>query len=239
LYVPKGWKKGAHLPLVVVTHGAAQPATAPFARPMDAPSLAATAERHGYIVSAVTGYHANATAVGGWNVPYKMITLPRPPRPAAAGNAAPRVQPPPATAENFARAEEDVLYVADLVAREYDVDPNRVYLMGNSSGGSAVWTYGARYPERWAAISPSAAPLADADFPYERLARVPVLLVQGDADTVMSFDAAQTMADHAKAKGVDITWLPVAGGTHVEAWAEPAVVERTFAFFDAHVRTAH
>ena len=41
----------------------------------------------------------------------------------------------------------DVLYVADLVAKEYNADPARIYLMGNSSGGSAVWTYGAKYPE--------------------------------------------------------------------------------------------
>src|SRR6201994_2928953 len=32
LYVPMKWTKGAHLPLVIVTHGASQPATAPFRR---------------------------------------------------------------------------------------------------------------------------------------------------------------------------------------------------------------
>jgi len=32
---------------------------------------------------------------------------------------------------------------------------------------SLVWTYATRYPERWSAIAPSAAPLDDAAFPYE------------------------------------------------------------------------
>lgn len=231
LYVPTKWKPSMKLPLVIVTHGAAQPSTAPFKRPVADPTLAKVAEERGYIIAAVTGYHANATGVGGWNVPYKMLTIPRPPRPAAAGSK-PAASPP--TAQDFERAEEDVLFVTDLVAKEYNADPKRIYLMGNSSGGSAVWVYGAKYAQRWAAISPSAAPLDDAKFPYEKLRKVPVLVVHGDKDNVMVFDASKAMVDHARAKGVDATWLPVAGGTHVDAWAQPAVIEQIFDFFDAH-----
>src|SRR6185295_2644508 len=75
LYVPTKWTPASKLPLVVVTHGANQPATAPFQRPMTDPTLAKGAEAHGFIVAAVTGYHANATGVGGWNVPYKMVQV--------------------------------------------------------------------------------------------------------------------------------------------------------------------
>ncbi len=60
LYVPSTWDGKSRLPLVVVTHGANQPATAPFQRPMAEPTPAKTAEARGYIVAAVTGYHANA-----------------------------------------------------------------------------------------------------------------------------------------------------------------------------------
>ncbi len=127
-----------------------------------------------------------------------------------------------------------MLHVGDLVAKEYDADPNRLYLMGNSSGGSAVWAYAAKYPRRWTAISPSAAPLEDASFPYEKLKTVPVLVVHGEKDTVMSFEGSHVMVDHAKAKGVDATWLPVAGGAHTDAWAQPEVLAKIFDFFDAH-----
>jgi poly(3-hydroxybutyrate) depolymerase len=196
------------------------------------------AEERGYIVAAVTGYHANATGVGGWNVPYKMVTVPRPAPPAGAvpRSSAPGSQPPPAppTQQDFERAEQDVLYVTDLVAKEYHADPQRIYLMGNSSGGSAVWAYAAKYPKRWTAISPSAAPLEDADFPYEKLGKIPVLVVHGDKDTVMVFDASKAMVDHAQAKGVAVTWLPVAGGMHVDAWAQPSVISQIFDFFDLH-----
>jgi poly(3-hydroxybutyrate) depolymerase len=239
IYVPAKWDRNARLPLVILTHGANQPATAPFQRPMANPTLAKMAEERGFIAAAVTGYHANATGVGGWNVPYPMVQVPRP---AAAGGGAgggrggggrgPAAAPP--TAQDFQRAEMDVLHVADLMAKEYNVDPQRIYLMGNSSGGSAVWNIAAKYPQRWTAISPSAAPLEDATFPYERLRTVPVLVVHGDMDTTMVFDASKAMVDHAKAKGVDATWLPVVGGAHTDAWAQPGILKQTFDFFDKY-----
>jgi len=158
IYVPTGWNASMKLPLVVVTHGANQPATAPFQRPMADPTLAKTAETRRFIVAAVTGYHANATGVGGWNVPYKMVQVQKPGggggRGRQGGGRGAAAAPP--TEEDFMRVEKDVLYVTDLMAKEYNVDPARIYLMGNSSGGSAVWTYATRYPERWTAIAPSA-----------------------------------------------------------------------------------
>ncbi len=252
IYVPKKWTKTTKLPLVILTHGANQPATAPFQRPMNDPTLAKTAEERGYIVAAVTGYHANATGVptgdgpSGWNVPYKAMTVPRPPR--AAGEGAPRAggapgagggrargpAAPPATAEDFKRAEQDVLNVRELMMKEYNVDPNRVYLMGNSSGGTAVWNIGAKYPQLWTAISMSAGPIDDADFPYEKLRNLPVLVVHGDKDTTMQFEASKLMVDHAKAKGVPVEWLPVENGMHVDAWALPEIMKQEFDFFDAH-----
>ncbi len=234
LYVPAKWTPAIKLPLVIVTHGAGQPATAPFQRPLASPTLAKTAEARGYIVAAVTGYHANATGVGGWNVPYKMAVVPRPPAASAGSAATPRPAPTPPTAQDFERAEQDVLFVTELVAKEYNVDRQRIYLMGNSSGGSAVWAYAARYPQRWTAIAPSAAPLQDADFPYAKLKSVPVLVIHGDKDTVMQFDASKAMVEHAKAQGVDATWLPVLGGMHTDAWAQPQVIAQIFDFFDAH-----
>jgi len=285
IYVPAKWDRNTKLPLVILTHGANQPATAPFQRPMQNPTLAKMAEERGYIVAAVTGYHANATGVGGWNVPYPMVQVPRAPRaggapgaggpgggaPAAAGAApgpvaagggaaapgAPAAAPgaaaaapggggaraggagrgpaaAPATAEDFVRAEQDIVNVRNLMLAEYNADPNRVYLMGNSSGGSAVWNLAAKQPELWTAISPSAAPLEDANFPYEKLKSVPVLVVHGDMDTTMVFEGSKVMVDHAKAKGVNATWLPVIGGAHTDAWAQPEILKQTFDFFDAH-----
>ena len=239
LYVPMKWNKNAKLPLVVVTHGASQPADAPFQRGDGA--LGKFAEERGFIVAAITGYKPQATVVdGGYNNPFKMVPAPRPAAPEGqragggprAGGGGGRGPATPATKEDFERAEMDILYVTDLVAKEYNTDLNRTYLMGNSSGGGAVWYLAEKYPERWTAISPSAGSLTPEEFPYAKLKNVPVLAVHGDADTTMSYDAAKQMVELAKKAGVDATFIGVPGGTHTEAWTK--VLPETFDFFDKY-----
>jgi hypothetical protein len=46
--------------------------------------------------------------------------------------------------------------VLDIAQRELDVDPARTYLVGHSMGGHGTWQIGAIYPDRFAAIAPSA-----------------------------------------------------------------------------------
>src|SRR5215471_2502160 len=240
LYVPMKWTKTTKLPLVVVTHGASQPADAPFQRGDGA--LAKIAEERGYVVVAVTGYKPQATVVdGGYNNPFKMVPAPRPPAPEGqraggggggrgAGGGGRGAAPAPATKEDFERSEMDILYVADLVAKEYNTDPTRTHLMGNSAGGGAVWYLGEKYPERWTALSPSAGPLTPEEFPYAKLKNIPVLAVHGDADTTMSYDASKQMVELAKKAGVDATFIGVPGGSHTEAWTK--VLPETFDFFE-------
>jgi len=38
----------------------------------------------------------------------------------------------------------------------YNIDQNRIYLVGHSMGGGGTWVQGSRTPERWAAIAPAA-----------------------------------------------------------------------------------
>jgi len=238
LYVPAKWSKTTRLPLVVVTHGASQPADAPFQRGDGA--LAKIAEERGYVVVAVTGYKPQATVVdGGYNNPFKMVPAPRPAAPqgqraggGGGGGGRGGAAPAPATKEDFERSEMDILYVTDLVAKEYNTDPNRTYLMGNSAGGGAVWYLAEKYSERWTAISPSAGPLTPEEFPYAKMKNIPVLAVHGDQDTTMSYDASKQMIELAKKAGVDATFLGVPGGSHTEAWTK--VLPETFDFFEKY-----
>jgi predicted peptidase len=46
------------------------------------------------------------------------------------------------------------LAILDEVAKEYKVDPQRVYLTGLSMGGFGTWSLAAKDPGRWAAIAP-------------------------------------------------------------------------------------
>ena len=50
----------------------------------------------------------------------------------------------------------DALEVLDLVKKKYGFDEGRVYLTGHSMGGHGTWFLGATYPDKFAAIGPSA-----------------------------------------------------------------------------------
>jgi len=50
----------------------------------------------------------------------------------------------------------DALEVLEIAKRNFSPDPSRIYLTGHSMGGHGTWFLGATYPEKWAAIAPSA-----------------------------------------------------------------------------------
>src|SRR5262249_31237873 len=50
----------------------------------------------------------------------------------------------------------DALEGLALARRELKTDPQRTYLTGHSMGGHGVWHLGATFPDRFAAIGPSA-----------------------------------------------------------------------------------
>ena len=52
--------------------------------------------------------------------------------------------------------EVDVLESIDAVSKAYEIDPDRIVLVGFSMGGAGAWHLGAHYAERWCAVSPGA-----------------------------------------------------------------------------------
>jgi poly(3-hydroxybutyrate) depolymerase len=228
LFVPSKWNKKAKLPLVIVLHGGGQTADKPFEHGDGI--LAKLAEQRGYILAGVLGYRP----YGGYNNPFRIIQV----APAAGGQgkggapAAKKAGPGALTPEERQRSEEDVLNVVALVSKEYNTDPRRLYLMGNLMGGGGTWYLGEKYPEMWAAISPSNGPVTPDQYPYDRLKGVPVAVVHGDPNTGTSGEAALQMVQHAKEHGVEVLWLSVPGADHLEAWTK--VVPQVFDFFEKH-----
>ena len=56
--------------------------------------------------------------------------------------------------EDFGR--EDAIEVLELAQKKLKHDPSRIYLTGHSMGGHGTWHIGATFPDRFAAIGPSA-----------------------------------------------------------------------------------
>ena len=51
-------------------------------------------------------------------------------------------------------SERDIFDVIELVCEEYEIDRNRIYLLGDSLGGYGCWLIGGRYPDKFAAVVP-------------------------------------------------------------------------------------
>jgi len=97
-------------------------------------------------------------------------------------------------------SEKDVLNVLAMARQEFNVDPNRTYLMGHSMGGAGALFLGQKHASQWAAVA-AIAPAAFMMQPREKeilggmqQARVPVMITQGDADTVVPPTNTRTWA---------------------------------------------
>jgi predicted peptidase len=88
------------------------------------------------------------------------------------------------TPQEDERAEQDVLYVMDLVAREYNVDTSRVYLHGQNPSGSGALYLASKYADRFAAVVVSSAPIVFDTYPFANLkGKLALLVIHGDQDT--------------------------------------------------------
>jgi predicted peptidase len=222
LFVPSTWTPDTKMPLFVELHAGAT-VDLPFQRGDGA--LTKVAERRGYIVVAPVGHKIAGGSPPIYNSSWMVVRA-----------LTPEIALPAATTkesvQDRARAEQDVLNVIDLVAKEYNVDSSRIYMHGNSHAGSGVWHMAQKYPQRWAAIAVSSGAISSEKFPFDRLRSVPAMIVHGTDDSTMSFDAALKMALTAKEQGVNVEWFPVPGGTHLEAWTTG--LDRIIDFFEKH-----
>ena len=215
LFVPSRWTPDMKLPLLV-TLRAGTSVDNSYRSQND---LVVNAERRGYLVVTPMGYRPLRQPYYG--SPYRIA------RPNAAAPA------DGWTAVENERAEQDVLNVIDLVTEEYNVDTSRVYLHGQNPSGSGALHLGARYPERFAALVISSAPIVFDSYPFDRLkGKVALMVIHGDQDTTNPLTASQQMAAAAKAAGVETVYATVPGGTHLEAYLTYA--SQIFDFLDTH-----
>ncbi len=215
LFIPSRWTPETKLP-VLVTLRAGTTVDGPYRAQND---LVKQAEQRGYIVVTPMGYRPLRQPYYG-----SAYAIARPGAPPAAAGWTPL--------ENQ-RAEQDVLNVLDLVTKEYNADTARIYLHGQNPSGSGALHLAATYPERFAAVVVSSAPIVYDAYPFERLkGKTALLVIHGDQDMVNPIDASQRMAAAARAAGVTTLYATVPGGTHLEAYLTYAA--GIFDFLDQH-----
>jgi pimeloyl-ACP methyl ester carboxylesterase len=205
------------------------------------------AESGGYILVGAIGYNNRA----GFGVqagprpgagPGASSRGAAPPAGAAAPSAPARPQPPmvggtretdPAKVTEY--SEKDVMNVLALVRKEFNVDDQRIYLMGHSQGGGGARHLAEKYPDTWAAVALLAPALFNVQVTAEsKITRVPMLLAVGDQDSLIT--SARSFSAQLKGLNVAHEYLEIPGLDHgtIIMGSMPNV----FQFFPKHVKPA-
>jgi predicted peptidase len=132
-------------------------------------------------------------------------------------------------------SEKDVMNVLDIIRREFSVDERRTYLMGHSMGGAGTFYLGVKYASNWAAIA-AIAPAAFSLQPssLSAIREMPVIVIQGDADTAVPVENTRRWIDTIKELGMTHKYVEIPGGDHgsVISTGMPEI----FAFFSEHTK---
>jgi len=143
--------------------------------------------------------------------------------------------------------QRNVLQCIELASQRFAVDDDRLYLRGYSMGGIGAWHLGTRHPELFAALAPiygawdyRVFPKADdleglserARFRLERcssfaqaeaLLHMPVFMVHGDADEVVSVDLSRYATRMLQRWGYPVRYCEHPGGGH-GVWCEDVLL---------------
>jgi predicted peptidase len=117
------------------------------------------------------------------------------------------------------------LDILAVVQKEYSIDPDRIYLAGQSMGGLGVWALLQTFPEKWA----GALVLASYDnfTNPQGIARVPLWIFQGDADMSVPVSLVREMVKQLKKAGGQPRYSEYRKVDHIvwpKAFAEPDLV---------------
>ena len=205
VYVPTGYRAATPTPLVVALHGLGANEDSFFDGYSGAPVR--LAEQHGFLMVAPLGFRPD----GFYGSP--------------TGSAN-----DPATRRRLELSEKDVLESVRLMRAHYQVDPNRIYLIGHSMGAIGTWYLGAKYPDLWAALGPFSGTGNPGS--VARMKGIPQIVVHGDADATVNVAGSRAMVAEMKRLGVDVVYVEVPGGSHTDVVVPN--LPKVFEFLAAH-----
>jgi predicted peptidase len=111
------------------------------------------------------------------------------------------------------------------VQKDFSIDPDRIYVAGQSMGGLGVWALLQSQPHRWAAALVLCA--YDNFTNAKAITSVPLWVFQGDADMVVPVDFVREMVKELKKSGSQLRYSEYHGVGHevwMRAFAEPDLV---------------
>lgn len=128
-------------------------------------------------------------------------------------------------------SELDVMNVFRIVRDEFNIDSNRIYLWGHSMGGAGTYRLAEKHPDLWAGLGvAAAAPLVSPDV-LESFAHIPILVLQGDEDGLVTI--SRKWVAKMKAIGMEHIYIEDPGGDHSLFISQnPDNLSTLFSFFN-------
>jgi predicted peptidase len=125
--------------------------------------------------------------------------------------------------------EKVVALLKDL-QKQYSIDPDRLYVVGQSMGGYGAWSIVTDYPEMFAAAVPlcGGGNLSKA----KDLVNVPIWAFHGDEDDAVEVERSREMIEAIKEAGGNPKYTEYAGVGHSvwhQAFADPELLNWVFA----------
>jgi len=124
----------------------------------------------------------------------------------------------------------DALYKTE---REFSIDPDRLYLAGQSMGGLGVWSLIQTYPGKWAAALILCA--YDNFSNVLGITMVPLWLFQGDQDPVVPIDTVRQMVRTLRRQHADFRYSEYRHVGH-EVWTHAFAEPDLLPWLTSHVR---
>lgn len=144
----------------------------------------------------------------------------------------------------FANQVENVALLLDRLKRSYNVDENRIQLMGVSDGGTGAYFFGMRSASAWSVLFPlngslqvlaNLATHADGELFASNLVNTPIYAVNGGRDPLYPAATVVPYLELFARAGASVTFRPQAEAGHDTSWW-PAERPHADAFANAHPR---
>lgn len=119
---------------------------------------------------------------------------------------------------NYPHEGAFLLAIIKQVAKQYRIDPKRIYLMGHSMGGGGTWHNGAILNEVWAGIAPLSGWYGPTPHPpVELLKEMPTYIIHGDKDMNVLVSRSQVaVAEFKRMKKTNYVYKELEGVGHQE-----------------------
>ncbi|MSR53313.1 MAG: poly(3-hydroxybutyrate) depolymerase [Gemmataceae bacterium] len=187
-FVPSNYDKEKTFPLMVCLHGL-------FSNPQQIiryKGLTDLAEKHGYVLVAPMGYNTT-----GW---YGAKS------PLGSGKTDP---------ENLSElSEKDVMNVLGIARKEFNIDPDRIFLMGHSMGGGGTLHLAIKHPDIWAGLAPIAPAIYRPATDVAKIQHIPVIVVQGAKDFLVPASGTRKWIDEMKKLDMKHQYIEDPNGDH-------------------------